>query len=222
MKNQYFGDNRDLFKYDLVLQIIQSGLVNHFTLIPMLTESDDTKHGGETNRGKAKSGTDNKELMSFLDECVKEDKRDIKQLERFFKKKTIPITIYGKDFSHAGRQEYFKQIVDKLHAQSLILVDPDTGLEVERSRETHIRYIEINNLYERMDNSSILMIYQHFPREDHHEHLHRRSEELEEKVSGELPISIDDNENIFFFLTKDEPLEELLTKVISDYTEHYS
>ena len=38
MKNQYFGDNRDLFKYDLFLKIIQkTDSVNRFTFIPMLT-----------------------------------------------------------------------------------------------------------------------------------------------------------------------------------------
>jgi len=35
-----------------------------------------------------------------------------------------------------------------------------------------------------MDDSSILMLYQYFPREDHHEYLHRRSEELKEKSDG--------------------------------------
>lgn len=48
MKNQYFGDNRDLFKYDLVHKIINAryaGLPKRFTFIPMLTENDNTKQG---------------------------------------------------------------------------------------------------------------------------------------------------------------------------------
>ena len=222
MKNQYFGDNRDLFKYDLILDIIQAGLVSHFSFIPMLTGLDDTKHGGKINRSKAKTGTENKELVSFLDECVQADRRDIEQLRRFFKGKDIPTTIYGKDFSYAGRRQYFEQIGDELLAKSLIFVDPDIGLEVARSTEKHILFREVDNLYRRMDESSILMIYQHFPREDHHEYLHRRSEELEEKVIGEPPVCIDDDESIFFFLTKDESLEHSLNHVIKDYAERYS
>lgn len=225
MKNQYFGDNRDLFKYDLVLQIIQAGLVNHFTFIPMLTEPDGTKHGGKIDRSQAKVGTENKELMIFLDGCVREGKRDIEQLGNFFARYTIKMTTYyGKDryFSHGQRQEYFAQIGDGLLTNSLVFVDPDIGLEIKQSGKEHVLYAEVKNLYQRMDSSSILMVYQHFPREDHYEYLHGRSEELEEKVAGEEPISIDDNEILFFFLTKDESLEESLTHIIQDYAESYS
>ena len=86
MKNQYFGDNKDLFTYGLILQVMQAGLVNHFTFIPMLTEPDGTKHGGKIDRSQAKVGTENKELMIFLDRCVREGKRDIEQLKNFFTK----------------------------------------------------------------------------------------------------------------------------------------
>ena len=222
MKDQYFGDNRDLFKYDLILQIMQAGLVDRFTFIPMLTENDDSKHGSVVDRTRATVGTENKELVSFLDECVREGKRDIKQLESFFQKKAIPITIYGKGFSHAGRREYFKEIGDELLSKSLILVGPDIGLEVNRSGKEHLLFREVDDLFRRMDKGSILMLYQHFPREDHHEYLHRRSEEIEEKVLGEPPLCIDNNEIIFFFLTKDESMEHELTHIIQHYAESYS
>jgi hypothetical protein len=225
VKNQYFGDNRDLFKYDLVLQIIQAGLVNHFTFIPMLTEPDGTKQGGKIDRSQAKVGTENKELMIFLDGCVREGKRDIEQLKNFFARYAIKMTTYyGKDryFSHGQRQEYFEQIGDELLSKSLIFIDPDTGLEIQSSSKEHILYSEVKTLYDRMDKHSILMIFQYFPREEHHEYLHHRSEELEEKVAGEEPISIDDNEILFFFLTRDDSLEHELTHIIEHYAEGYS
>ena len=61
MKNQYFGDNSDVFKYDLIYQIMQVGLVNYFTFIPMLTENDHKNHGEKSNRKKAMVG---KKIMS--------------------------------------------------------------------------------------------------------------------------------------------------------------
>jgi len=225
MKNQYFGDNKDLFTYDLILQVMQAGLVNHFTFIPMLTEPDNTGHGGKINRSQAKVGTANKELMSFLDECVKGGGRDIEQLKDFFARYGIKMTTYygkGRYFSHPKRREYFARIGDGLLSNSLVFVDPDVGLEVKQSGKEHVLYAEVKNLYQRMDSSSILMIYQYFPREDHHEYLHRRAEELEEKVAGEEPICIDDNEILFFFLTKDESLEHSLTHIVQDYAESYS
>lgn len=224
MKNQYFGDNKDLFKYDLAYWIQRAGLVSHFTFIPMLTAPDDSSHGGKTDREKASVGTQNRELVDFLDKCVRENKRDIRQLERFFSERKQRMTIYsGKDkyFTHPKRQEYFSGIRVELLLDSLICIDPDNGLEVTRSRERHLLFSEAKNLFMRMAPSSILMIFQHFPRQDHHEYLHRRAEELAEKVGGEIPLSIDDNEAIFFFLTKDEELEEDLAHLLEHYTEEY-
>ncbi|MFC1988526.1 hypothetical protein ACFLVJ_01670 [Chloroflexota bacterium] len=225
MKNQYFGDNKDLFSYDLIYRIMRDGLVSHFSFIPMLTEPDANSYGGKTDRNKAKVGAKNIELVNFLDECIREGKRDIKQLENFFDGYGIDMTIYPESeghFSHRHRREYFALIKDELLNKSLIFVDPDNGLEVARSREQHLLFDEVRHLYDRMDESSILMLFQHFPREDHHEYLHRRSEELAELVSGEDPVCIDDDEIIFFFLTKTESLEHELTHLIQDYAESYS
>ncbi len=224
MKNQYFGDNRDLFNYDLVMQIMRAGLVDHFTFIPMLTKPDNTKHGGKTDRTKAKAGTKNKELMNFLDKCVREGRRNIKELEGFFQKEAIRMTIYAKDkyFTREHRQEYFKQIGDGLLRKSLIFVDPDKGLEVKNSTEQHILYSEVKDLYRRMDKSSVLMIAQFFPRQPRQEYLNWRCEELKEKITSDWPICIDDGDIIFFFLTKNQTLEESLIKVIKVYMECYS
>lgn len=225
MKNQYFGDNKDLFTYDLIYHIMLNGLTSHFTFIPMLTGNGVNQHGAKYNRDKARAGTRNKELVSFLDSRVKENKRDIRQLESFFSGHGIKMTIYsGKEeyFSHRQRQQYFTDIGDELLTGALIFVDPDVGLEITRSGEEHLLYDEVKSLYERMGESSILMIFQHFPREAHHEYLHRRAGELTEKISGDEPICIDDNEIIFFFLTKNEALEHSLTHLIQEYAESYS
>jgi len=201
---------------------MQAGLVNHFAFIPMLTSSDGTNQGGETNREKAKAGKENKDLMHFLDECVTEDRREIKQLKGFFKKQGIEMTIYGKDFSHLTRENYFREIAEELLSKSLIFVDPDIGLQVKRTRNKHIKYSEVKNLYKRMDKDSILMVYQHFPRINHPKYLNRRMEELKEEITGNFPICIDDNEIIFFFVTKNEYLEHSLIHLISHYAEHCS
>ena len=71
MKNQYFGDNKDLFTYDLIMQIMQGGLVENFAFIPMLTSNDGTGHGKKSDRARARVGTKNKELVSFLDGCLR-------------------------------------------------------------------------------------------------------------------------------------------------------
>jgi hypothetical protein len=64
MKNQYFGDIRDLFKYDMVVWLIrQISSLENFTFIPMLTENDPSKKdGSQTDPTKAKAGFINEDL----------------------------------------------------------------------------------------------------------------------------------------------------------------
>ena len=226
MKNQFFGDNKDLFKYDLVQQITKakSRLVDHFTFIPMLTEPGEKEHGRDTNRKKAKAGKKNKNLLCFLNQCVAEGRRNIKELESYLEKEHIKATIYGRDkyFCREESQEYFSQIQDKLLRKSLIFVDPDNGLEIDKSGKEHILYSEVKTLYDRMAKNSILMVFQYFPHENHPKYLSWRAKDLKDKIEGDLPLHIDNDKIIFFFLTKENGLlRESLGKVISKYGEAY-
>ena len=47
VKNQYFGDKRDLFKYDIIARIIttESFFLRQFLFIPMLTPNDSSWDG---------------------------------------------------------------------------------------------------------------------------------------------------------------------------------
>lgn len=224
MKNQYFGDNKDLFTYDLIYRIMQTGMVGRFTFIPMLTPPDNTGHGGKTDRNHARVGTHNEELIRFLDDSIRQNRRDIRQLESYFEGHGIKMAVYpghDKYFSHRQRREYFDRIGDDLLAGSLIFVAPDIGLEVAGSGEKHLLFEDVQDLYRRMGEDSILMLFQHFPREDHHEYLHRRAEKLAQNITGQDPICIDDNEAIFFFLTRNDEMEHSLSYLIEQYAESY-
>lgn len=227
MKNQYFGDNRDLFKYDLVMQIIKAGLANHFTFIPMLTpdvpsNKSAKREGEQRDRSKAKAGWKNPVLIKFLNEFDDENRRDITQLEGSFKKQRMAAVTFGDYFCHAERGQYFQKVKGGLLPKSLICVDPDIGIgEVKRPREKHILCSEIKDLFKCMDNSSLLMIFQFFPHEKRETYLPRISKRLKEEV-GNLPICISDNQVVFFFLAKDNSLRESLGKEISKYGEDYN
>ena len=141
------------------MHVMQAGLVKRFTFIPMLTAPDDTGQGGRTDRSQARAGTRNTELVAFLDGCLDNNKRDIKELAGFFAGEGIEAAIYRREFTHRQRREYFEQIDNGLLSAALIFIDPDVGLEVQQSGEKHLLYSEIKGLYQRMDLSSILMLY---------------------------------------------------------------
>ena len=100
MKNQYFGDVRDLFKYDLIQGILEGiSTLQGFTFIPMLTEND-PKSGDGNKRDFDKAdrdgrpGTKNEELKEFLKPYKDKEnrgKRDFKEIEKYFEPNKICI-----------------------------------------------------------------------------------------------------------------------------------
>ncbi|MCC4771904.1 hypothetical protein FXV91_17565 [Methanosarcina sp. DH2] len=230
MKNQYFGDLRDLFKYDLILHILDRIDLQQLTFIPMLTKNDSLNEGNKRDFCNAKScnspGTGNGELVKFLEQYkdVTVDERSIGYIESHFNSAGHKISIYngqkGLYFEQQVRKKYFSGIPDESLIKSLIFIDPDIGLEVQRSREKHLLYSEAKSLYNRMDQNSIIMIYQHFPRIKHRDYLSTRSQELKELTAG-LPLYISDNEIIFFFLAKNENTKNLLEQILRNYKNKY-
>lgn len=220
MNNQYFGDNRDLFKYDLIYQIIDAKsavLPKRFTFIPMLTKDEKPKEG--------KPGTKNKPLICFLNDCLQSERRDIRELKNFHKfKGKIRIYKDGEYFCHNNRKEYFREIKkDRYLSKSLILVDPDTGLEPDgKTEKEHVKYCEVKSLYDRMDKSSILMIFQDLSRKKRDEYLDQISARIKNEVRTEQPIYIHDGKTLFFFLTKEnKSLRKSLSNILSDYKGSY-
>lgn len=232
MKNQYFGDVRDLFKYDLLQRVLnEMSSLQRLTFIPMLTKYDsESSHGNKRNFDRAKEdgrpGTNNEKLIAFLKKHgeIDRDKRDFTKIEEYFKSESIEVVIYkGHEyFDKMSREEYFKNIPGEYLNNPLIFLDPDIGLQIGNPTEKHVLYQEVKYLHYRMDEDSILMIYQHFPRweKDHTKYLNRRTNELKEQTKN-LPIWITDNEIIFFLLTKNDELKSQLDGIISRYKRDY-
>ena len=237
MKKQYLGDVRDLFKYDLIQQILKGvSSLQKFTFIPMLTENeprsgDGNKRNFARAKKKGRSGTNNEKLMEALKKYKEIDpnKRDFTEIEMHFKSESIEMLLYedkGREyFDHSPGDEYFKNIPESLLHKSLVFVDPDIGLQIKNSTEKHLLYREVEYLYGRVDkdSDSILMIYQHFPRARHKYQEYSpegRSNKLEEEI-GDLPIYISDNEIIFFLLTKNDELRSQLERIVERYKRDY-
>jgi hypothetical protein len=236
MKNQYFGDIRDLFKYDLIQRVTKEvSSLQKFTFLPMLTKyepnrGDGNKRDFERAKKDGRLGTNNEELIGFLKKYggLVNDKRDFTKIGDYFKSKGIKILIHKDEgyeyFEQRARDRYFQNIPREYLHGSLVFVDPDIGLEVKTCTEKHLRYSEVTELYDHMDEGSILMIYQHWPRarNKHKEYWpQERAKKLKREVRGDLPIWITDNEIIFFLLTKNDELRSELERIVSSYKRDY-
>jgi len=240
MKNQYFGDIRDLFKYDLIEFILNELKPKRksFTFIPMRTQDDpENEEGNKRTFYKAwesyRPGTDNRKLLLFLKQYEDEKfkKRNIEDIAKYFERRQVQVKIHPKrePFKREDefRKSYFDNIEDDLLSTPLIFVDPDIGLQVEKSNEKHLLYRDVKSLYHNhhLGKDSILMIYQHFPQNrNQKEYLPTgRAESLKEdelKLKY-LPPYISDNEIFFIFLVIDRKRRKELCNILIEYRNRY-
>jgi len=231
MKNQYFGDIRDLFKYDLIQNIVaQSKILKRCIWVPMLTPNDESLHGERRSRPKA--GWDNQELKAFLDNYDKrKSERNIAHLQsvRFFREPRVLVFSLHRergeflpDFNHSSRRSYFAQVEGALRPNTLLFLDPDTGIETPSNHlpERHVRRPEIADVHSAMDASSVLMIYQHIPMVQRPEFFRDVSQSIVQERHLQ-PLYVSDNEIAFFFLSKAPDVRQELSGLLRAYAAEY-
>lgn len=219
MKNQYFGDRRDFFKYDLVLTFIEKiNSLRAFAFIPMLTENDDTEDGNLTQY----DGSRRKDLEEFLRNCLSTSSRDIQNLKVFMRSQVgADYNPYKETeyFYHTGRQQYFAGIESSFLNNAVVLIDPDTGFEVKnmKRRNQYLRFSELRQVFDRSVNS-LVMVYQHIPREKRPQYFARMSDTLKNCLGIDKCICVTDNEIVFFLVTSSNDLLQDVCHEAEEYS----
>jgi hypothetical protein len=231
MNIRFSGDTRDLFKFDLVRHLMKSfpGLAS-FTFIPMLTDQAEPtkqKKSATTDLLKAakagKAGSQNRNLMEHLGKLqeIGDDMDYFTGIESYFRQENILVDVLQKDrFSHEHRVNYFSRLFEQFPKKSLVFLDPDTGLEVKNPTRRHLLLDEVKKIADQLDTTSILMIYQHFPRQTRNGYIRNRCAQLAE-LTGTHPVSITDNEIVFFLLAKDPKIRRRLIDIVATYANTY-
>jgi hypothetical protein len=222
MNAKYFGDTKDLFKYDLITSLIKGfkGRIDRVVIVPMLTKYDPNFKGNP--------GCRNTDLIACfrrlrrteeVDHYYDELKSYIKELKTDINKKKVRIRIEKSEiFSKQKRDKYFRSIYENFPTAALIFIDPDTGIKEKEFTEKHLSFSELKKFYDQLDNESILMVYQHYQR--------RRLPAPDEPkrkfndvltLTGTAPLVIADNTVMFLFLTKNQELHDILTEVLRKY-----
>jgi hypothetical protein len=222
MNAKYFGDTKDLFKYDLITSLIKGfkGSIDRVVIVPMLTKYDPDFKGNP--------GCRNTDLIACfrrlrrteeVDHYYDELKSYIKELKTDINKKKVRIRIEKNEiFSKQKRDQYFQSIYENFPDSSLIFIDPDTGIKEKNVTEKHLAFSELKTFYDHLDDESILMVYQHYQR--------RRPPAPDEPkrkfkdvatLTDATPIIIADNTVMFLFLTKNPELYESLTRILRNY-----
>jgi hypothetical protein len=231
MNRQYSGDTRDLFKIDLVCHIMKKmPSLDSFTFVPMLTMKDERSGQKKSTRSdlntavkRGKAGSKNKELLAHMARLqeIDNDTEYFRGIRSIFKKENILIEILDESrFSHRRRAQYFNNLIEKFPEKTLLLIDPDIGLETRNPTKRHLLLDEVKRICETMDTRSILMIYQHFPRKPRGDYVKYRCDQLS-RITGQDPVVITDNEILFILSTKNQSLKKKLRKILDDYSGPY-
>jgi len=165
MKNQYFGDTQDLFKYDLAMHCMEHAGLSRLTFVPMLTPDDGSADGRHVDLGKARAGRENGALVDFLEACTREGRRDIGELDRFVAGTPYQLLTWDRLLEEDRRLLYWLDLPRGWLEDAVVVVDPDNGMEVPSGRGVKwLRYDELRYLYENLGEGSVLLIFQFIPR----------------------------------------------------------
>lgn len=204
--------------------------LDSFTFIPMMTDvrgKADTDTGTKKDLGKAvkggKAGSQNTYLLQHIAHLqeVSDDREYLQTLQDYFRNEHISMeALHPQTFTHREREQYFQGVLEKFPKKTLVILDPDTGLEASKPDQHHLLLSEVKMIHDNLDTGSVLQIYQHFPRKVHEDYIRQRCSQLSE-LTGTSPLTITDNEIIFFLSTKNPGLHQELDLVLEKYANSY-
>jgi len=225
MKDQYFGDRNDYFKYDLTIFLCeQLAEIRRLTFIPMLTRNDNSGDGDLINY---RQGAGRADLYKFLKDKLKKRQRKVSHLQEYFDNSHFQFKYcpYGdtldNEFTHDGREVYFQNIPPVFLRNALVLLDADNGLAPRtagpRNFHKYVKYEEVKSVYDRMNAKSILGLYQHLPHFHRKAFLYSTHTKLRELLKCRLPCSLSDGSVAFILIAKDKKRQKELRIALSDY-----
>src|SRR5918996_6432480 len=164
MKNQYFGDKRDYFTYD-VLDRLAADVpdIRQLTCVWMLTPPDTTGQG----RVPFVADRELPELTAFFRSRLDSGDRNqtrVGEMGAHFQGRPFRFFSYRddrEDFGLATRTESFASIPDEAVRRSVVFFDPDVGMEPSLGNEKHLRFDELASVLARMEESSLAVIFQY-------------------------------------------------------------
>lgn len=163
MKNQYFGDKRDYFKYD-VLERLAAELhgMERLTCLWMLTRPNQTGHGNVPFVPDAELPELTEFFRTRLDSGDRERQR-VGEMYQYFQGRPFGFFSYRddrEDFGPAIRGEYFVSIPGEALHRAVVFFDPDVGMEPETATEKHLQFEELAGVLARMDDVSVAVVFQ--------------------------------------------------------------
>lgn len=173
MKDQWFGDARDLVKWGTAVRLVRRERLRWVLQVAFKT-LDSTVPVLESVSG---SEPIDAEVLRFF--------RNIGRASELGDALGIPIVVHGEPFPGAGRVQYFNGVIRAIERRGrgpgLVFLDPDTGLS-DKPSERHVSPAEVAAIWEVLAPGDWLLVYQHADRT--RTWKERRSTELRAALRG--------------------------------------
>lgn len=170
MKLQYLGDARDAFKWDLLHWICtrSSPPFNELYFVPLLTPHKEGSNEGHTPHHWFKC----REFVRPFLESLKVEPRSLNRIDALgtVEPNITPfrVSTFGTDKCigpGSQRADYWSSFKPERLANTVVFFDPDNGFETKTQRGTKwIRHTELRELFSRLPETSVAVVYQHRPR----------------------------------------------------------
>jgi len=225
VNNGYFGDVKDLFKFDLIETLAKAMGIDQFTFVTMLTGPLEKETEGQLLKYEGQTGWHNKGLVKFLDDCVKGSNRDVVRIKDYFDSRGINTCIYGDTegcFDVKSRSKYFNDINADIIDKAIIFIDPDIGFQIKKSKEKHVLFSEVLNVFRVMSDDSLLIVFQHLNLPwDTPEYTIQRVLENTPEDLRRSSLWLRNHQVIYFFFFKDSRIEAQLRTSLNAYQSEY-
>jgi hypothetical protein len=164
LKDQYFGDARDYFKYHLLEELMRSvRSLERLVCLWMLTPPDETREGNV----RFVENLELPSLTAFLRGHLEIGDRRVRHMREYMRGRGLEYIPWGDEppyFSGKGRWGYFNSVPDDHLRHALVFFDPDIGLTNKRPTRKHLSIHELADVYDRMDNHSVAVVFQYWNR----------------------------------------------------------
>jgi len=154
MKDTWYGDNRDLVKWGTLVHLARSEQIRTVIQVAFLRKG---------KRPPLQTGQDEVEIAQEVWQHL----RDVNLICGLGEKTGLDIVVFDREFDSERRREYIQEVADCLKSRSekkVVLLDPDTGIEPKKAGPTHVKVIEIQELWEVLSQGDWLVLYQHASR----------------------------------------------------------
>lgn len=209
MKDQYFGDINDYFKYGLIRSILRAGKFR--LLVAWMLTCGDKKPDGNRRLYLAQPNKWRKydsELYDRLQGLPKDYyARKVSLLEQT---NLLPKAMYYSRKLKDDRNErssWTQELIVRAHNSDLVFLDPDNGIEVPSKpcgRQDSSKYLYWREVEKLWENGKSLLIYQHFCREERKPFICRILDELRNHTPGSIVEAFSTPHVIFFLVLQPE------------------